>query len=250
MREAFYDDVLLRWRGVGVAYCGPIAAAVGPSDLETLLLDTARALPHVARLSNTTVTWLSRFGALVAQHRLCRLVTDRLDPVDQAPLGVVLEQAQAAEPSLDFHAVLSRLRPAESPQPLFAAFRNSEWMRRNSERVSGEIGRRWRLYIDDEPPRPKVLRATSWIMQRHPDFAIRAEFNGDLRASIMASLWSDEGAGESEAELARCCGGTVEEVRSVLPELERTERVARRDAVQGPRFVALVPKDHAERPGP
>ena len=252
MIEARLDGVVAEWRCMGVFYGGPDPddAAQPPVDLERLLLRSVELSVDLPRLFNTTASWLHEFGATVALHRLNRLVRSELEPDLQALLGAMLDTAEWGRTEHRFEAVVCTLSPAVEPGSPFRIGRDRpEWIE-HFRRRSGDIGRRWRLYLIDDPPRSKVLRATSWIMQRHPDFAIRAEFNGDLRASIMASLWSDEGAGESEAELARCCGGTVEEVRSVLPELERTERVARRDAVQGPRFVALVPKDHAERPGP
>lgn len=247
MNNERIESLLHGWRQVGVAYGGPIAESAIPVDLESLLLETARVMPYVGRLSNTTVTWLFQYGSLVAQHRLRTLAMQRLALDDRAPLGLVLEQAQAARPSLGFQKVLAALCPAGEPRPLLMSLRGNETLRQWSERSSGAIGRRWRLYIDDEPPRPKVLRARRWIMDRHPDFVIREQFNGDLRASVLASLWFDEGAGESETALAAACGGEVGEVRAAVADLEARSMIVRRESSSSTRFEALVPTRSALR---
>ena len=96
--DPFLDGVIDRWRDAGVAYDGPALdgkpAPAPPLDLERLLLDSARAMRHVARLYNTTATWLHDFGDIVAKHRLRRLIVDELGADDHAPLGAVLDCAR------------------------------------------------------------------------------------------------------------------------------------------------------------
>lgn len=58
-------------------------------------------------------------------------------------------------------------------------------------------------------------------------FISRADFRGDLRSSILASLRHDDDAGESELRLARSSGGSRAQVRNSLDNLELTGRVAR-----------------------
>ena len=120
--------------------------------------------------------------------------------------------------------------------PLFAAFEGKPRLLAVARANTGVIGTRWRIYIDDEPLRPKVLRPASWIMKRHPDFVLRADFKGDLRASILASLAFDEGAGDSELALARASGGSRAQVRKALDNLEMTGRVRRHRAKSGTRI--------------
>jgi DNA-binding GntR family transcriptional regulator len=77
-------------------------------------------------------------------------------------------------------------------------------------------------------------------MQRHPDFVLRADFKGDLRASVMASLAFDEGAGESELALAAAAGGSRAQIRKALDNLEMTGRVRRHRSKAGTRIELLV----------
>ncbi len=238
--DPFLDGVIDRWRDAGVAYDGPALdgkpAPAPPLDLERLLLDSARAMRHVARLYNTTATWLHDFGDIVAKHRLRRLIVDELGADDHAPLGAVLDCAQEAQNPREFASVVVVLQPARTPMPLFAAFEGKPRLLAVAMANTGVIGTRWRIYIDDEPLRPKVLRPASWIMKRHPDFVLRADFKGDLRASILASLAFDEGAGDSELALARASGGSRAQVRKALDNLEMTGRVRRHRAKSGTRI--------------
>jgi hypothetical protein len=56
-------------------------------------------------------------------------------------------------------------------------------------------------------------------MHRNPDLVPRADFRGDLRASVLASLGHDPGAGRSELDLARRSGGSRAQVRAALDNL-------------------------------
>ncbi|MFM7051517.1 MAG: hypothetical protein ACKOYN_05200, partial [Planctomycetota bacterium] len=172
----------------------------------------------------------------VAKHRFRRLVAEELARDLQPALGALLDTAQASQSPKEFESVVSQLSPAEEPRPVFAVMRRNEIFATHAQRRSGEIGRRWRVYLIDEPLRPKVLRPASWIMKRHPDFVLRADFKGDLRASVMASLAFDEGAGESELALARAAGGSRAQVRRALDNLEMTGRVRRYRSKAGTRI--------------
>jgi hypothetical protein len=245
MKEADLDDVVDRWRDAGVAYEGGVAAEstrarpAPPLDLERLILDTARAMRHVARLYNTTATWLHDYGDLIAKHRLRRLIGDELAVDEQAPLGAVLDCAQEGQNPREFAAVVVMLQPASEPMPMFKSFERNPRLLQIAKESTGTVGRRWRVYIDDEPLRPKVLRPASWIMKRHPDFVLRADFKGDLRASVMASLAFDEGADESELALARAAGGSRAQIRKALDNLEMTGRVRRHRSKAGSRIELL-----------
>ena len=239
--ETALDSIVADWRDVGVLYGGPdpIGKTARPLDLERVLLDTTRLMTHMPRLFNTTATWLHAYGDLVAKHRFRRLVTDGLSRELQPALGALLDTAQATQNPREFSSIVAQLNPAEKPESLFAIVRGDEVFTTHARQRTGEIGRRWRVYLIDEPLRPKVLRPASWIMRRHPDFVLRADFKGDLRASVMASLAFDEGAGESELALARAAGGSRAQVRKALDNLEMTGRVHRHRSKAGTRIELL-----------
>ena len=64
------------------------------------------------------------------------------------------------------------------------------------------------------------------MMSRHPDLRTRADFRGDLGASVLAALRHDAGAGTSESRLAELAGGSRSQVRNALANLQLTGRVA------------------------
>ncbi len=239
--EQALDLLVDDWREAGVLYEGedPSGHLARPIDLERLVLRTTRLMAHMARLFNTSATWLGSFGDLVAKHRLRRLVADELEPDLQPALGALLDTAQDAQNPREFASVVAALEPASEPASLFAVIRSSPGFTSHARKATGEIGKRWRVYLIDEPLRPKVLRPASWIMKRHPDFVLRADFKGDLRASVMASLAFDKGAGESELALARAAGGSRAQIRKALDHLEMTGRVRRERAKTGSRITLV-----------
>ena len=239
--EDALDSIVAEWRDVGVLYGGPdpSGTTARPVDLERVLLETTRLMTHMPRLFNTTATWLHAFGDLVAKHRFRRLVADGLPRDLQPALGALLDTAQESQNPREFSSIVSQLQPAERPDSIFAAMRGNDAFTSHAKRRTGEIGRRWRVYLIDEPLRPKVLRPASWIMRRHPDFVLRADFKGDLRASVLASLAFDEGAGASELALARAAGGSRAQVRKALDSLEMTGRVLRHRSKAGTRIELL-----------
>jgi hypothetical protein len=239
--ESALDAIVASWRDVGVMYGGadPPGKIARPVDLERVLLDTTRLMTHMPRLFNTTATWLNAYGDIVAKHRFRRLVIDGLARELQPALGALLDTAQEAQNPREFSSIVARLQPAEKPDSPFAVIRGNEVFTTLAKQRTGEIGRRWRVYLMDEPLRPKVLRPASWIMRRHPDFVLRADFKGDLRASVMASLAFDEGACESELALARAAGGSRAQIRKALDNLEMTGRVRRHRSKAGTRIELL-----------
>ena len=235
------DRIVDHWRDAGVLYEGsdPSGRRARSLDVERLIIDTVRMMAYMPRLFNTSATWLNAYGDLVAKHRLKRLVTDDLDASLQPALGALLDTAQESQIPREFASVVATLRPADVPQSLFAVVRGNEVFTTHAKQRTGEVGRRWRVYLIDEPLRPKVLRPAAWIMKRHPDFVLRADFKGDLRASVMASLAFDEGADESELALARAAGGSRAQIRKALDNLEMTGRVRRHRSKAGSRIELL-----------
>ncbi len=239
--ESELDAIVDRWLDVGVHFGGdePALHPTTPVDLERMLLDTVRLMVHMPRLFNTTATWLHAFGDLIAKHRLRHLVGHSLDPSLQPALGALLDTAQQGQTPREFTSVTSRLAPADQPRSIFAIMEQNEAFAVHAERRTGSIGRRWRIHLIDEPLRPKVLRPARWIMERHPDFVFRADVKGDLRASVMAALTFDDGAGSSELALARAAGGSRAQVRKALDQLEMTGRVSRQRSKAGSRIDVL-----------
>ncbi len=239
--EPELDAIVDRWRDVGVLYGSdePALHPAEPVDLEQMLLDTVRLMVHMPRLFNTTATWLHAFGDLIAKHRLRRLVGHSLDPSLQPALGALLDTAQQGQTPREFTSVTSRLAPADQPRSIFAIMQQHEAFAVHAQQRTGAIGRRWRIHLIDEPLRPKVLRTARWIMERHPDFVFRADVKGDLRASVMAALIFDHGAGSSELALAAAAGGSRAQVRKALDHLEMTGRVARHRSKAGTHIDVL-----------
>jgi hypothetical protein len=225
-------DILIRcWASLGAGFdAGPIDAARAEIDLERLLLDTARHATDDARLFIMSATWLHRYGDLVAKHRLKRLIRDELgsaeDAEHRAGLGLLLDIAQHGSHPLEFQTVIKHLQPAPDPHPLFASARSNAKLADLANRKASPISRRWNLWCDAFDFKDDALRPAAWMMARHPGLRTRADFRGDLRASILASLQHDAGAGESEMTLARLAGGSRAQVRLALANLAMTGRVS------------------------
>lgn len=126
-------------------------------------------------------------------------------------------------------------------------------------RTPSDAGDRRRLSCGIDRFLQELLKLKGWVRRpggpisaelpprSHPDFAIREQFNGDLRASVLASLWFDQGAGERETALAAACGGEVGEVRAAVADLEARSMIARRESSGSTRFEALEPDRSALR---
>jgi hypothetical protein len=217
------DNLIRRWTSVGVAFGAP--PAEGTIDLERLILDTARHASEMARLFIMAATWLHRFGDLVAKHRLKRLIRDELAQEHHPVLGLLLDTAHQGTHPAEFESVIKLLKPARHARPLFDVERANEILSRRVERRASALSRKWKLWCEPMEFKDDAIRPASWIMARHPDFITRADFRGDLRASILAALRFDTDAGASELRLAATAGGSRAQVRSALRNLEMTCRV-------------------------
>ncbi len=218
------DTLIRRWASLGADFdVRPSSRSV---DLERLLLETARHAAGMARLFIMAATWLNTYGELVAQHRLKRLIRDELEEEHHAVIGLLLDVAQQGSHPLEFESVIKLLKPAREARPLFEVARRSEKLATLVERRASPIARRWNLWAQPVEFKPDALRPASWLFARHPTLRISADLRGDLRASILASLRHDPGAGESEVRLARLSGGSRAQVRNALRNLEMTGRVA------------------------
>ncbi len=221
--------VLGTWSSLGAGFdVEPTAPA--DVDLERLLLDTAREAPAMARLFVVAATWLHQLHDTVARHRLTRLVADELEVEHRPVLGLLLDVAQQGTHPRAFTSVVARLPAASPPRPLFEAFRRSEGMTEIARSRTADLSRAWGLWAQPIELKSDVIRPAAWIMARHPPLRTRADFRGDLRASIMAALRHDAGAGASEVRLAELAGGSRSQVRNALANLQLTGRVAIRRA--------------------
>lgn len=217
--------ILQQWTRLGVMFDS--APARHTPDIERLLLATARHAPSMARLFVMATTWLSEYSDVVARHRLVHLIRTELDPGNHAALGLLLSLAQVGLRPAPFATITRLLTPHSRPRPLFDIEAAKPLLIERARSAASSESLRWGLWCAPITLKPRALRPPAWIMQHNPALITRADFRGDLRASILASLLHDDGAGTSELHLARACGGSRAQVRAALRNLELTGRVQR-----------------------
>jgi hypothetical protein len=199
-------------------------------DLERLLLDTARFAPRMARLYIMAATWLDRHAECVARHRLARLIRQELAPESRPVLAMLLEESQRSAHPARFRSITAALAPADPPRPLFEIEAANPVLVARAQRRASELSRKWGLWSAPIEFKLDALRPARWIFAHNPGLIPRADFRGDLRASVLAALQHDPGAGDSELALARAAGGSRAQVRKALDDLELTGRVRRHHA--------------------
>lgn len=223
------DSLMSKWSSLGAGF-NTAQHEASDIDLERLLLDTARHIPEMARLFIMAATWLHTYGDTVAKHRLKRLIDDELEPECHPILGLLLDTAQQGTHPREFESVIKHFSAEASPKPLFENFRSSEKLAGIARRRASALSRKWGLWAQPIEFKEDVIRPAAWTMSRHPALRTRADFRGDLRASILAALRHDSNAGESESQLAELAGGSRSQVRNALRNLETTGRVTVRRA--------------------
>lgn len=220
--------LLQQWTALGAGF--NTTPASGAIDIERMLLRTAEAAPESARLFIMAASWLHRYAETVARHRLSRLIDDELNPRHRPALGLLLDTAQQGTFPLRFKSITDRVPPSGEPRPLFAAEQRTPALQGRAERRASDLSRRWNLWCEPIDLKPDAIRTPSWLFARHPQLLTQADFRGDLRASILASLRHDPGAGDSELALARASGGSRSQIRNALDNLELTGKVRRAPA--------------------
>jgi len=241
MNETTLDNLMGAWSSLGAGFI------IEPQettdiDLERLLLDTARYTPKMARLSVMAASWLHTYGDTVAKHRLKRLIDDELEREYRPILGLLLDTAQQGTHPRAFESITKHLSPEASPKPLFESFRADEKLTEIARRRAFPLSRKWGLWAQPIEFKDDAIRPAAWTMSRHPSLRTRADFRGDLRASVLAALRHDPNAGESESRLAELAGGSRSQVRNALANLQLTGRVvSRRAAGTNRREVGLAP---------
>lgn len=219
------DNLISQWTRIGAGFAADQSPE--PPDLERLLLETARQAPRMARLFIMAATWLHRYGDLIAKHRLKRLIREELEREHQATLGLLLDIAQQGTHPAQFASIIRELSPATEARPLFDIERASAKLAERAWRRASSISARWGLWCEEFEFKDDALRPASWLMSQNPGLIVRADFRGDLRASVLAALEHDADAGLSELNLARRCGGSRAQVRSALDNLELTGKAHR-----------------------
>lgn len=219
------DNLISQWTRIGAGFTADQSHE--PPDLERLLLETARLAPSMARLFVMAATWLHRYGDLIAKHRLKRLIRDELEHEHHAALGLLLDIAQQGTHPAQFASIIRELSPAADPRPLFDIERGTPKLAERAKRRASSISKRWGLWCEGIEFKDDALRPAAWLMSQNPGLITRADFRGDLRASVLAALEHDADAGLSELHLARRCGGSRAQIRSALDNLELTGKARR-----------------------
>ncbi len=219
------DELIGAWARLGAGFDAPPSGR--SPDLERLLLQTVRHAPAMPRLFIMAATWLHRYGDLIAKHRLRQLIRDELERSRHATLGLLLEIAQQGTHPPRFASIIAELHPAMEPGPLFDVERTDVAMIERCRRRASAISLRWGAWCESFDFKDDAIRPAPWVMSGNPSLVARADFRGDLRASIVAALEHDVDAGRSELDLARHCGGSRAQVRVALDNLELTGKAMR-----------------------
>jgi hypothetical protein len=171
---------------------------------------------ETARVPQTPVCGTVRAGA-----------DDELEPEHHAALGLLLDIAQQGTHLAQFASIIRELSPAAKSHPLFDVERANAKLAERARRRASRISTRWGLWCEEIEFKDDALRPASWLMRENPGLVMRADFRGDLRASVLAALAHDADAGQSELDLTRCSGGSRAQVRSALENLELTGKACR-----------------------
>ncbi len=212
------DQILSQWSRLGVMF--NVAAAEDTPDLERLLILTAAVLPDNPRLLSTTVTWLCLYYRFICKHRLAAFAFRESSAETLAGLGLMLEFVKKEIRTDHFNLAIDRCRPVEIPKPLFAVDRQTEKLAALAKKQSCELSAKWGLWCSKIQIKKDAVRPLDWIMQANPSLKQRAIFDGNLKASILETLFHDRLAGQSESLLSRYCCATRKAVRESLDHLE------------------------------
>jgi hypothetical protein len=224
-------ELSARWARAGAMF--DVEPTSTTPDLERLLLDTARQARADARLLVMAATWLTRYGSLVARHRLNQLVGHELAPSDRVVLGFLLELVRNETDTSHFNGVIALCRECAGNRrdnlvdfpPLFEVYRGRPALLARLGRQGSALARSWGMLADPIEFKLDALRPARWVVGRNPSFRMRADLGGDLRCSVLITLEHDPDAGRSESNLARECGVTRRALRLALDQLEMAGRI-------------------------
>ena len=220
MNEQLINSVAARWAKLGVML--NVKSASNVSDLEQLLLDTARVSSANSRLFTLAVTWLANFGQYVSGRRLAHLIESDLEKEFQPTLGLLLELAvkhSKGTKKYRFNSAIKACEPAREPHPLFdVERRNSAFVRLAKQRAT-KISRKWGRWSAEIELKTDAIRPTEWVASHNPQLARRAIMT-DLQSQIMTECENAGGKMDSESELAMRCRASRPATRSALKQLE------------------------------
>ena len=237
------DRVLADWTKLGVLF--GVRPTKQTPDVEDLLLRTASVMPTFARLLPTTVTWLVQYERLVCRHRLARLADQVTEDHASATLGLILDLAREYTQSGHLNIAVAACRTLATAQPLFDVDRRSRTLAELAENQACSVAQQWGLWTPAPSLKRDAIRPATWLMDQNPTLRYRAIFNGNLRASILATLQADPDAGQSESALARTCGVTRKALREALDHLEFCGLVERRAMNAGMQTVLQLDRSAA-----
>jgi hypothetical protein len=228
MSERKINHAVAEWVRLGAMFnASPARHEV---DLERSLLETARCAAGNSRLIILAVTWLAKYGGYVAKHRLARLILHELETEFRPTMGLMLDlsREKSASRCHRFNAAIKACGGAIDQRPLLDIDRQNGFFVHEAKRNASTTSLKWGRWIEDFELKADALRPASWIVQKNRSMRLRADFKGDLRASILAELDVNPNSGESESELARACGATRAATIEALRRLELSGRIRRR----------------------
>ncbi len=176
------------------------------------------------------VSWLGRYGTMIAKHRLSRLVRNELEDEHRPLLGLMLDLVREESKTKHFNDVIELCRESvadRADQPLFDIYRNRTGVLARLRRRATAVSRQWGLLGEPIEIKTDALRSPAWIIRMNPSLRTRADLGGDLRCSILQTLADEPEAGASEMALARACEVTRRAIRLALTQLELAGRVVR-----------------------
>lgn len=225
MNTELVNSVAARWASLG-AMLNVRAEPV--SDVEKLLLDTARAASANSRLFILAATWLARYGEYVAKHRLAKLIRGELEAEYRPTLGLLLEWADVhagKSKRSRFRIAITACGKATDERPLTDIERRNPVFSRLAKERASTLSVKWGRWISEFKAKNEALRGAEWIVERNPTLADRALAGGDVASSVLAECEAEPGMIPSESELALRCGASRPAVRDALLRLRLANRI-------------------------
>lgn len=225
MTKSHKNNLAAQWTHAGALF--NVSPAHRSPDLERLLLETARQCPGNTRLFTQAVNWLTRWGSLVARHRLRRLVVEELDFHAQPVLGLLIDAAVELGAPRELRTASELCTPATPARPLFDAYARNPLLQQVAESTASSLSRAWGLWAPPAEVKTDALRPLAWVVANNPIYRSRSQYKGDLRCSIIETLRYDVEGGvvDSESALARLCAASRPAIHAALHQLEIEGRI-------------------------
>lgn len=220
MNRPLINSAAARWAKLGAML--NVKPASDVSDLEHLLLDTARVSSANSRLFTLAVTWLAHYGGYVNGRRLAHLIESGLEKEFQPTLGLLLELAAEHSKGAKkrrFNSAIEACESAREAHPLFdVERRNSAFVQLARQRAT-KVSRKWGRWSAEIELKTDAIRPAEWIASHNPKLARRAILT-DLQSEIITECEIAGGRVDSESELAMRCRASRPATRSAIQQLE------------------------------